>query len=92
MDSAVIWGSDRAEWVVHRWWEDGPGARVYELRNPAGTTAVLRIERPDGSGSGPLKLAASVGPFGDQEMERRLLSVVSRRLSQLHSVDAATIR
>lgn len=90
IDAAVEIGGDQAEWVISNWWFDGPATRFYTLRSPLGTEALLRIRRTDDNG--PLEITATVGPFGDAAAERRLVERVSRRLLQLHGVDAAEVR
>jgi len=92
IDSAVIWGANNAEWVIHRWWTVDPATRCYDLRNPAGVSAGLRIRREAGSAGDVLALTASVGPFGDAAAEKRLVAVVERRLEQLHGVEVAELK
>lgn len=90
IDAAVEIGGGQAEWVIAQWWYEGAATRFYRLRNPLGTEALLRIRRPNELG--PLEITASIGPLGDAEAERELVDRVSRRLGQLHGVDAAEIR
>jgi len=91
-DSAVIWGANNAEWVVAKWGSADENTRLYELRNPAGTSALLRIQRPPAQPNGPLELTASVGPIGDAAAERALIAGVERRLADLRGVEVAPIR
>jgi hypothetical protein len=90
IDAAVEIGAGQAEWVISNWWYEGAAARLYKLRNPLGTEALLRIRRT--REDGPLEITATVGPFGDAAAEGRIVERVSRRLGQLHGVDAAEIR
>lgn len=92
IDSAVIWGANQAEWVVHRWWSVDSTTRCYDLRNPAGTSASLRIRRLAEGGTDALALTASVGPLGDAGAEKRLIAVVERRLTQLSGVEVAELK
>jgi len=92
IDSAVIWGANNAEWVIHRWWSVDESTRCYDLRNPAGTTASLRIRREANGSGDALGLTASVGPLGDAAAEKRLIAVVERRLNQLHGVEVAELK
>jgi hypothetical protein len=92
VDSAVIWGANEAEWVVHRWWSVDSDTRCYDLRNPAGLSASLRIRRLADGGEDALGLTASVGPLGDAGAEQRLIAVVERRLTQLAGVEVAEFK
>jgi len=91
VDSAVIWGVNNAEWVIHRQWDVDAQTRLYELRNSEGVSAHLRLHRPPANAIDQLEITATVGPIGDAAAERELISVVARRLNQLHGVEVAPL-
>ena len=67
-------------------------ARIYELRNAHGTAGTLRLHRDSDDPNVPLKLTASIGPFGDAAAEKIIIDGVERRLTALHGIDATAIK
>jgi len=91
VDSAVIWGVNNGEWVIHRQWDVDAQTRLYELRNSEGVSAHLQIHRSPANTTDQLDITATVGPIGDAAAERKLIALVARRLEELHGVEVAPL-
>jgi hypothetical protein len=89
--AAVLVGVEAAECVVHRQTEDGPRRAVFELRTVRDEPGELVAERSGDAETGPIRLRARLGRFGDPQREELVLRATARRLERLRGVEFAPV-
>ena len=67
----------------------GDARAVFSLRGVGGEPGVLEATRGEGD---EIVASCSIGRFGDERRQRRVLEAFARRLGQLHGVEYAPIR